>query len=120
MAEKSKRSRSITILSAVVAVAFLGVGAAKLIGAEQMVETFGRFGFTMGFMRFIGAAEVAGAVGLFLPRLAPLAAGGLVLVTGGAVVQHAVYDPIAQALPAAFLLVLCVFLAWARRAELRG
>jgi uncharacterized membrane protein len=104
----------------VVAVAFLGVGAGKLIGAEQMVETFERFAFTTGFMRFIGAAEVAGAVGLFLPRLAPLAAGGLVLVTGGAVVQHAIYDPIAQALPAAFLMVLSAFLAWARRAELRG
>jgi uncharacterized membrane protein len=116
----SKRSLPITILSAAVALAFLGVGAAKLIGAEQMVETFGRFGFTMGFMLFIGAAEVAGAVGLFLPRLAPLAAGGLVLVTGGAVVQHAIYDPLVQALPAASLLVLCAFLAWARRSELLG
>jgi uncharacterized membrane protein len=115
-----ERSRPITILSAVAAVSFLGVGAAKLIGAEQMVETFGRFGFSMGFMRFIGAAEVAGAVGLFLPRLAPLAAVGLVLVTGGAVLQHAIYDPIAKALPAASLLVICAFLAWARRAELLG
>jgi hypothetical protein len=116
----SKGSRSITILSAVVAIAFLIFGGAKLIGVELAVETFGRFGFTTGFMRFIGSAEVAGAVGLFLPRLAPLAAAGLVLVTGGAVALHAIYDPIAQALPAACLLVLCAFLAWARRAELRG
>ncbi len=118
MTGKRTPSRSITILSAVVAVAFLGVGVAKLIGAELAVETFRRFGFTMGFMYFIGAAEVAGAVGLFLPRLAPLAATGLVLVTGGAVVQHAIYDPLVHALPAASLLVLCAFLAWARRGEL--
>lgn len=114
----SRRSRSITVLSAVVAVAFFGVGAAKLIGAEPMVGSFERFGFTMAFMRFIGAAEVAGAVGLFLPRLAPLAAVGLVMVTGGAVVQHAIYDPLVQAVPAASLLVLCAFLAWVRRGEL--
>ncbi len=118
MTENRRRSRSITILSTVVAVAFLGAGVAKLIGAELAVETFSRFGFTVGFMYFIGAAEVAGGVGLFLPRLAPLAAGGLVLVTGGAVVQHAIYDPMVQALPAATLLVLCAFLAWARRGEL--
>ena len=40
MIGSGKRSRSITILSAVVAVAFLGVGGAKLIGAQLMVETF--------------------------------------------------------------------------------
>ena len=118
MTGKRKRSQSITILSAVVAVSFLGLGTAKLIGAELAVETFSRFGFSMGFMYFIGAAEVAGAVGLFLPRLAPLAATGLVFVTGGAVVQHAIYDPLVYALPATCLLVLCAFLAWARRGEL--
>jgi len=106
------------ILSGVAAVAFLSVGTAKLVGVPLAVETFERFGFTTGFMRFIGTAEVAGAVGLFLPRLAPLAAVGLVLVTGGAVVQHTIYDPLVQALPAASLLVLCAFLAWARRGEL--
>jgi uncharacterized membrane protein len=113
-----KRSRRITILSAAVAIAFLSAGVAKLLGTEQAVEAFERFSLTSGFMRFIGTAEVAGAVGLFLPRLAPLAAVGLALVTGGAVVQHAIYDPLVMALPASFLLVVCVVLAWARRGEL--
>jgi uncharacterized membrane protein len=113
-----EHSRRIRTLSAVVALAFFSVGVAQLIGVEQAVEAFERFGFTAGFMRFIGAAEVAGAVGLLLPRLAPLAAGGLALITGGAVVQHAIYDPLVMALPSAFLLAICVFLAWARRGEL--
>jgi uncharacterized membrane protein YphA (DoxX/SURF4 family) len=120
MTEHKRRSRSITILSAVAAVAFFGVGAAKLIGVEAAVETFERFGFTMGFMLFIGSAEVAGAVGLFLPRLAPLAAGGLALITSGAVALHAIYDPLVMSLPAASLLVACAFLAWSRRGELDG
>jgi len=115
-----QRSRGVTILSALVALVFLGSGAAKLMGAEPLAETFTRFGFGMGFMRFIGAAEVAGAIGLFLPRLAPVAAAGLVPIMCGAVLQHLVHDPIPEAVPPAVLLVLCSYLAYARRGELRG
>jgi uncharacterized membrane protein YphA (DoxX/SURF4 family) len=116
----SQRSRGVTIVSALVALVFLGSGAAKLIGAEPLAETFARFGFGMGFMRFIGAAEVAGAVGLFLPRLAPLAAACLMPIMCGAVYHHLVHDPIPEAVPPALLLVLCGYLAYARRGELRG
>ena len=118
MNENASRPLSITILSAVIAVAFLGSGAAKLVGVEKLAETFAHFGFGSGFMRFIGVAEVAGAVGLFLPRLAPLAAACLVPIMGGAVVLHAMHDPIAEALPPAVLGVLCAYLAYARRGEL--
>jgi len=116
----SQRSRGVTILSAVIALIFLGSGAAKLMGAEPLAATFTRFGFGLGFMRFIGAAEVAGAIGLFLPRLSPVAAACLVPIMCGAVYNHLVHDPIPEAVPPAVLGVLCGFLAWARRGELRG
>lgn len=118
MTNPGERSGGITVLSAVLALAFLGAGAGKLIGVEKMVESFHRFGFGTGFMRFIGAAEVAGAVGLFLPRLSPLAAAGLAIIMGGAVVQHALHDPLMESLPPAVLLVLCAFVAYSRRREL--
>ncbi|MDP3938925.1 MAG: DoxX family protein [Deltaproteobacteria bacterium] len=55
--ENSKRFRSVSILSAIVALVFLGAGSGKLIGAGQMVETFEHFGFDTDFMRFTGAAS---------------------------------------------------------------
>jgi hypothetical protein len=57
------------------------------------------------FMRFLGVAEVAGAVGLILPGLlrirpglTPLAAAGLVIIMTGATVITAVWMAVAPAL----------------------
>ena len=57
------------------------------------------------FLRFIGVAEVCGALGLVLPwalsiqpRLTPLAAGGLVIIMIGATVVTVLTGPIAGAL----------------------
>ncbi len=110
----------VTTLSAVVAITFVAVAIPKLMGDEHMISTFERFGLSLNFLRFIGVAELAGAVGLFLPRLAPLAAGGLGLVVAGAVVEHLMYDPVTQAVPPAVLLVLCAFLAYSRRHEMQA
>ena len=112
MSNTPARSRLVTILSAVVALAFVGAAIPKLMGAEHMVSTFERFGLS------IGVAELAGAVGRFLPRLAPLAAGGLAVVVAGAVAEHLMHDPVAQAVAPAVLLVLCVFLAYSRGHEM--
>ena len=108
------------ILSVVVALAFVGAAIPKLMGAEQMVSTFERFCLSLNFLRFIGVAELTGAVGLFLPRLAPLAAGRLALVVAGAVAEHLMHDPVAEAVTPAVLLVLCAFLAYSRRHEMQA
>ena len=118
MSNTPARSRLVTILSAVVALAFVGAAIPKLMGAEHMVSTFERFGLSLNFLRFIGVAELAGAVGLFLPRLAPLAAGGLAVVVAGAVAENLMHYPVAQAVAPAVLLVLCVFLAYSRGHEM--
>tara|TARA_B100001750_G_scaffold52202_1_gene39688 strand:+ start:142 stop:501 length:360 start_codon:yes stop_codon:yes gene_type:complete len=114
------KNRSWLVISTtgLLAVAFLIAGIPKLTGAEGMAENFDRFGLSISFMRFIGVSEVAGAIGLFLPRLAPLAAGGLAVIVAGAAVLHFVHDPAPQAIPAGVLTALCVFLAYRRRGDL--
>ena len=110
----------VTTLSVVVAITFVVMAIPKLMADEYMVSTFERFGLNLSFVRFIGVAELAGAVGLFVPRLAPLAAGGLGLVVAGAVIEHLVHDPVAQAVLPAVLLGLCAFLAYSRRHEMQA
>jgi putative oxidoreductase len=96
---------------------FLGAGGTKLSGAEEMVQNFSKFGLPLEFMYFIGACEVAGAIGLWLKMsiivpwpLRRLAASGLAIIMVGAVVMHAMYDPIVNAIPAIVFLALLVVL----------
>jgi hypothetical protein len=77
--------------------------------------------FTLGFLRFIGVAEVLAALGLVLPgltgvltRLTPLAAAGLVPIIGGAAAYHSSQREVPQALVTGVLLGLLVFVAWGR------
>ena len=109
---------SVTIVRGIVALVFLAAGTGKLVGAAPMVEMFAHFGFGPGFMRFIGTAEVAGAIGLFLPRVAPLAAAGLAIIMIGAIVQHVLHGMAAQAVPPVLFLASCGYLAYAKRGEL--
>jgi len=98
--------------------AFLAAGSFKLSGAEEMVQNFQKYGLPITFMYFIGLSEVAGAIGLWL-KIAPvggiqlrlLAALGLSIIMVGAIVNHAIHDPISMAVPAAVLLAILLFLA---------
>ena len=97
------------------ALAYMGAGGAKLAGTAQMAQAFAYFGLPPWFMTFIGACEVAGAIGLLIRPLATWAALGLALIMVGAIVLHLRFDGIAQALAAAVLLALMSFVAWQRR-----
>ncbi|MEU5875124.1 DoxX family protein [Glycomyces sp. NPDC047369] len=93
-------------------------GAPKLFGAESAAEGFDLIGWGDWFMYAIGALEVAGGVGLLIPRVSGLAAIGLSLLMVGAAVFNAtildfpVYTPI-------ILLVLFASIAWFRRYQTR-
>lgn len=73
-------------------------------------------------VRFIGAAEIAGALGLILPAatrivpmLTPLAALGLSVIQVLAIVVHATRGETAMTLPANLvLLALSLFVLWGR------
>ncbi|MFB9662399.1 DoxX family protein [Glycomyces mayteni] len=93
-------------------------GAPKLFGVESAAEGFDTIGWGDWFMYAIGALEVAGGVGLLIPRVSGLAATGLGLLMIGAAIFNAtildfpVYTPL-------ILLVLFAFIAWGRRYQTR-
>jgi hypothetical protein len=78
------------------------------------------------FVRFIGVAEVLGAIGLILPGLlrirpglTPLAAAGLVIIMIGATVVTLVADGVAPALIPLAVGLLAAFVAYGRRRLVR-
>ncbi|MBE1536309.1 DoxX family protein [Actinomadura algeriensis] len=95
-------------------------GLPKLVGQADAVEAFARLGWN-DFMRyFVGAVEIAGAIGLVVPRLAGLAATGLIgLMIGAALTQILVIEPAWALFPAALGLVFAA-VAWDRRAQTRA
>jgi hypothetical protein len=81
-------ARAVVVHRRVLAVIFVLAGAAKLVGAAPIVEVFTRFGLPLWFMRGIGTAEVAGAIGMLVPPLVPFAAAGLAAILTGAIAEH--------------------------------
>jgi putative oxidoreductase len=68
-------------------VAFVFLGWAKLTGGQ--VQEFGLIGAGQWLRYFVGAAELAGGIGLLTPWLAGLAAAGLAAVMAGATIINA-------------------------------
>ncbi|MBT0567852.1 DoxX family protein [Williamsia sp. CHRR-6] len=112
------------IIAGLLAVGFAGAGVMKLTKSPAELAESG-----MGWaadvspaaVKAIGAAELLGAIGLVLPAavnvlpvLVPIAATGLVIVMGGAVVTHVRRKEIPGAVPALVLLGLSAFVAVAR------
>lgn len=102
-----------TILQVVLGLAFLGAGASKLTGAQQMKDNFDRFGYPRSFMYLTGAIEVTGMVGMisgiFFPVLAVV--GGLLLAATmiGAIFTHVrMKDPGSKIAPPTILLILTI------------
>jgi putative oxidoreductase len=97
--------------SGLLALIVVPAGIAKLMGVPAVHASFGILGLPVWFGYFIGAAEVAGGVALFVPKLARLAALGLAVIGLGAVYFHAMHTPLAQGIPAMVVLVLSGLLA---------
>ncbi|MGC4943638.1 DoxX family protein [Kribbella sp. DT2] len=88
------------IVAWVLAAFFLAAGAAKLLQSKAKLGEAERMAWTKDFsagaLKFIGAVEVLGAIGLVLPALVdiapvlvPLAAVGLAITMAGAIIVHA-------------------------------
>jgi len=91
---------------------FLVAAVAKLAGT--MDEQFAAWGYGGRFALLIGLLELAGALGLLLPRTAGWAALGLsVLMLGAIGTEVAHGDPVAALLPAGMLGLLSLVL-WGR------
>ncbi|MQA03994.1 MAG: DoxX family protein [Streptosporangiales bacterium] len=97
--------------------AFFLVAAAvpKLMGEATAVEMFSVIGLGQWFRYFVGIVELAGAIGLVIPRLSGLAATGLVLTMIGAVITSlTVLDAGALTLTPALLGIVAALIAWGR------
>jgi len=107
------------IVQGLLAALFLFAGGAKLVmSLDQMAGPVALPGW---FLRFIGVAEVLGALGLTLPGLlrirpglTPLAAAGLVIIMIGAIVLTLVGGMVAVALINAVVALLAAFVAYGR------
>jgi len=108
---KSVATWGLTIL---LALAFAAAGAAKLAGVPEVLISFERLGVP-AMAPVVGVLEIAGAIGLFIPRLRFLALLGLAAIMVGAIGYHLTLDPEKMVLPAIVLFVLCGVLAWIRR-----
>ena len=114
------RNVALWVLQVLLAATFAFAGVNKLFGLQQeMVDNFNmlsaKLGVGLWFRYLVGALELAGAIGLLIPRLAGPAALGLAGVMAGAVLTHLFLQPPAVlALIPATLGALFVLIARAR------
>ena len=78
-------------------------------------------GFPLALLRFIGIAELAGAIGIILPALTriapvltPLASSGFVIVMASAGILHLVRGQVGELVVVIVLGALAYFVAWGR------
>ncbi|MFC6963455.1 DoxX family protein [Halocatena marina] len=120
---ESSRRRSTTYalwgVQGLLALLFLLVGGMKLIQSSEMVTAQSPVALPVLFVRFIGVAEVLGALGLVLPsvtgirqNLTPLAATGLVIIMCGATVLTLVSGAVAPAIFPLVVGLLAAFVAY--------
>ena len=79
--------------------------------AKTLREEFEVYGLPLWFMYIVGILKIAAAIGLILgiwmPVLVPIAAGGLIVLMLGAITMHIkVRDKVTTYLPALFMFVL--------------
>jgi putative oxidoreductase len=117
-----RRSAHVLLWTAqiVLAAVFIYVAALRLTGASTSVQTFEKIGLGQWLRYLTGVVELAGGIGLLIPRVAGAAALGLVGVMIGATIANLlVLTPALTALTIA-LGITSALVAWARRAEIRS
>ncbi len=85
-------------LLVIVSAVFAFSGFSKVTGNPMVAAGFAVAHLPIWFMYFIGVAEIAGAIGLWIRPLAKWAAGGLFIILAGAVVTTAIYVSVSLAL----------------------
>ncbi|MET9668041.1 DoxX family protein [Streptomyces sp. NPDC006475] len=113
------------ISASLLAVLFLGGGAAKLLQPKEKLTASPNMAwaepFSPAMIKLIGLAEVLAAIVLILPALlnvapllVPLAATGLILMMIGAMTVHGRRKENQAVVINVILLVLAAFVAWGR------
>ncbi len=120
-----KTHKLLWTFQAILALLFLFAGAMKL--AAPIDELARQSALPGPFMKFIGIAEVLGALGLILPGLTrirlvltPMAACGLAAIMTGATVLTILRGPPAPALVPVLVGIIASVIAWRRWQLVRG
>jgi putative oxidoreductase len=115
------RARTVGLwaLQALLASQFVGAGLVKVTGSPAMVTMFAEIGAGQWLRYFVGTVELAGAIGLLVPRLCGLAALGLVALMIGAAATNVGVLGEPPCLPIAYLLVAAA-VAWRRWPDTRA
>ncbi|RZU15360.1 DoxX-like protein [Kribbella rubisoli] len=102
------------VAQVVLAAMFVMASLPKLTGDPVMIELFDAVGAGQWLRYVVGVLELAGAIGLLVPRLCGLAALGLTMLLVGASLTNIVALGTSPAIPVGYLLVAAV-IAWFRR-----
>ena len=108
------RNVTLWLLTIVSAAMLLLAGSMKLASVQMQVDLFAALGIGQWFRYVTGSLEVLGAIGLFVPAIATLAALLLATVMAGAIATHLFIiggNPLVPIL----LLGATLTIAWLRR-----
>jgi len=98
------------IIAVLLALAFLGAGAAKLTSQPMMVAQFALFGLPSWFLYVTGAIEFVSAILLLIPRTTVVGAGLITCVMIGALIAHLTHGQAAMIGAPLGLLILAAIL----------
>lgn len=118
MAETNRKHLIVIwVLRAILGVAFLTIGAAKLTGTVHTVETFEAFGWGQWFRYLTGLLDTLGAALLFVPRGTFYGALLLACTIGlGTVLSFLhLHDSLATPLALTLMAATLAWLTWKRR-----
>jgi hypothetical protein len=114
-----RKNTQLWVVQGMLALLFLFAGGMKLVMPLEAMK--GPIALPGLFLRFLGVAEVLGAVGLVLPvllgirpGLTPLAAAGLVIIMMGATVITAMGGAVAPAIVSLAVGLLSAFVVYGR------
>ena len=97
------------VLRILLSLAFLAAGLPKFLPQSGWRERFAGWGYPGWFVFVIGALEVAGVIGLWIPRISRAAMALLAVIMVGALLTNLTHPPMGQALrPIIFLLLILV------------
>lgn len=113
---KKAKSIGVWVLIVLASLAFVSAGIGKLAGVEMLHSSFAAMGLPVWFGYFIGAAEVAGGLGLYWRKTSAWAAAGLFIIMVGASYFHIAYQQ-PSVVPALILAALTVVIFLNRRQD---
>ena len=113
-------SKVLWVAQVLLALGMASAGIIKLVWPDADLEAAYPL-FPAVFIRFIGVCEILGAIGVVVPaalrirpELTPLAAAGLAIIMGGAVISTIIMGAASMIAMPLILFLLAVFVAYGR------